>query len=875
MGLLVLLVVVTLVILSVRMASLGRRLDQAERERRERLNQEDRVEALARRVYALEKAVRPPAIPLLVASVVREPARPHAATAGREARPAEVASSPESVAPRAVQRPAPASQSPATAAVPSVIDSAPTPAPDASSASAWEIVVGANWLNRIGVAALVIGVALGVGYTVGHAGPLGRISIGYATSLLLLGGGALLERRPTYRSYAYGLVAGGWAGTYFTTYAAHGLAAARVIDSDVAATAALAAVAAGMVAHSLRYRSQTVTGLAYVIAYATLGLTPLSGFALVASVPLSASLLIVAERFEWAHVATLGVVSTYGVFILRGTILPGQIDPASLSSLLALAAYWLTFEVGDIASLWNRPRAAAEPAPLFVLNALGFTGAAAIQFPLDSAGRFSTLLGAAAAAYLVSAVVRARVLRRIATADAGFAAAFSGASQGAIGAAAALTMWAVSVRFSGARELGGLLLVAEMLFVAGVMFGDRIVRGFGAAAATIAWLDAYALVITRAAAPPDWLWSLHAFAPVVAVTVVAFYVNREVLRARRLAPLAFERGYTFAAAVLVLYLVYAEFPHAYQGLALMVAAFLLTEAGVRRGAEYRYQAYALGALGTVLLVGFQVSAALGAIGDVTVADAWRTLPAAIVLAYAIAARLAQRARTAPEGLELRAGAAGAATIGAGLVMLLEWRAGPEVLIAPLWAATALILVGAGAARRLPLPVSQGYVLLLVATMRAMRPIVELPVREADAQTVMWAGVVIAALVAAGLVGRRSVRGRSGMAADVEDAIRLVVLGAVPIALVAMIFREVDSSAVTLALGVAGVLLVGLGLGFGERMLRLSGLAVFALGILRLFVNDLVSLTGLTRVVSFVLSGLVLLAVSWAYTRFRDRIRRYL
>src|ERR1035441_873003 len=50
------------------------------------------------------------------------------------------------------------------------------------------------------------------------------------------------------------------------------LPAAKVLDSPFAATLLLLAVAAGMIVHSLKYRSQTVTGLAYFLAFVTLAI---------------------------------------------------------------------------------------------------------------------------------------------------------------------------------------------------------------------------------------------------------------------------------------------------------------------------------------------------------------------------------------------------------------------------------------------------------------------------------------------------------------------------------------------------------------------------------------------------------------------------
>jgi uncharacterized membrane protein len=46
-------------------------------------------------------------------------------------------------------------------------------------------------------------------------------------------------------------------------------------------------------------------------------------------------------------------------------------------------------------------------------------------------------------------------------------------------------------------------------------------------------------------------------------------------------------------------------------------------------------------------------------------------------------------------------------------------------------------------------------------------------------------------------------------------------------------------------------------------------------ILKLFLYDLRNLETIYRILSFVALGLILLGVSWIYTRFRERVSRYL
>ena len=172
-----------------------------------------------------------------------------------------------------------------------------------SRGQGWEAALGGSWLNKIGVLLVVVGLVLFIRYSFGMLGPAGRVAVSLAVSASMLMAGAVLERREKYRVAARGLIGGGWAGLYATTFAAHAIEAARVIENPTLATLLLAAVALGMVLHSLRYRSQTVTGIAYFVAFATLAITQLTVFAVVALVPLAASLLYLAHRFRWTAMA--------------------------------------------------------------------------------------------------------------------------------------------------------------------------------------------------------------------------------------------------------------------------------------------------------------------------------------------------------------------------------------------------------------------------------------------------------------------------------------------------------------------------------------------------------------------------------------------
>ncbi|MSV31555.1 MAG: DUF2339 domain-containing protein [Bryobacterales bacterium] len=73
----------------------------------------------------------------------------------------------------------------------------------------------------------------------------------------------------------------------------------------------------------------------------------------------------------------------------------------------------------------------------------------------------------------------------------------------------------------------------------------------------------------------------------------------------------------------------------------------------------------------------------------------------------------------------------------------------------------------------------------------------------------------------------------------------------------------------------GITLLGAGIGLQQRQLRLSGLLLFAVCLAKLFFYDLSQLDTLSRILSFIVLGILLITVSGAYSRFRDQIKRYL
>ena len=276
---------------------------------------------------------------------------------------------PDSVAAR-VQTPPP------TAALPH-IGSHVAPQPLKRDMADFESVFGESWLNKIGITALVIGMALLLNYSMRYMGPGGKILLGYASSAILIGIGVYVERRERYRLPARAVLGGGWALAYFTTYAMHNVAAVKLIDSPVLGFALLFLVAVAMVVHSLQYDSELATGFAYLLAFTAVAISEIPLGALFASAILAASLVYVLKVRRWFNIEPLAIIATYFVhwlwlnqiFERLGGPKPFAEFPYSVG---LVTAYWLIYIVSYFL---RKPKNQLETQLLglsFLLNAAGY-----------------------------------------------------------------------------------------------------------------------------------------------------------------------------------------------------------------------------------------------------------------------------------------------------------------------------------------------------------------------------------------------------------------------------------------------------------------------------------------------------------------------
>jgi hypothetical protein len=235
-----------------------------------------------------------------------------------------------------------------------------TPAPKVTreqrmkSVSSIEELLGTSWFAILGVIMTVIGLALLGKLALQNLGPAGKSFILYIVSLTLLAGGIFLEKRNRYQTLGRVSIGGGWALLFFSTFGIHFVPAMHVLDSGVLDSVLMLGVAIAMGAHTLRYKSQFVTGLAFLLGYTTVALSQDTVYSLTAGVILAIGLVGIVLKMGWFELEVFGILASYlnhlywlyRILGIQGA--HGRSFPEFHASLALLFFYWLTFRISYV-----------------------------------------------------------------------------------------------------------------------------------------------------------------------------------------------------------------------------------------------------------------------------------------------------------------------------------------------------------------------------------------------------------------------------------------------------------------------------------------------------------------------------------------------
>lgn len=297
--------------------------------------------------------------------------------ANKQPAPAGVAGFEAPAPPALAKEKEPVSSAPAPAAPPSPAAPAPAPVPSFAAFKPekpresvfqrlktnlpLEQFLGMNLFAKIGIVLLVLGFALLGRIALISMGPAARVVLICAVAGVLLGGGIWLERRDRYRLVGRVGIGGGWALLFFTTYAMHHVAAMTVMRSNTLDCVLMLIVAVAMVAHTFRYRSQLVTGPAFLLAFSTVALSQDSVYALVAGVILALGVAAIALRMSWFELEVFAIVASYAnhfywLYKLYPNGVAGHAFPQFWPSAVILVLYWTVFRISYVLRRIGSPR---------------------------------------------------------------------------------------------------------------------------------------------------------------------------------------------------------------------------------------------------------------------------------------------------------------------------------------------------------------------------------------------------------------------------------------------------------------------------------------------------------------------------------------
>ena len=501
--------------------------------------------------------------------------------------------------------------------------STPPPVSAAKKSSAsLEETLGTNWLPKLGIAIVVIGVGFLVAAKWGSFAAWLRVLILYTGAAAALFGGIFAERKERYETLGRALIGGGWAITVLVTY---GLRHARwiaVIDSNALDLLLLLAVIGVMVWHTLRYKSQLVTGAGFLLGFAAITLNPDPPYNLIAGALLVGGMTIIVLRYRWWPLEVFGILASYlNHFYWLYTIFGLNFDsprPAfqyHTTSALLVIVYWALFRCSYV---WRTIASHEEESVSTIaalLNPLLFLGVMKYQsfhpewafYALLILGGLEFLLGQLPSSR--RRVVPFRVLSSL---------------------GAAFMVAAVPFKYSGDSLSILWLVAAEAFLLAGVFVRERLFRGFGLIISAL--IVFYTLGFHVAPLVDELNKGLAHYHPkyaiVLAVVAAVLYFNSHVVRRRW--PELFEdelenqglKALSFAASVLAVGAAYAYLDEKVIGIVLALFVMLLALLGKQFSInELVYQAH------WIMAVAFVQTVITGA----PLEAKWHTVPERILV----------------------------------------------------------------------------------------------------------------------------------------------------------------------------------------------------------------------------------------------------
>ncbi len=570
--------------------------------------------------------------------------------------------------------------------------------------------LGTNWLPKLGIAIVVIGVGFLVAAKWGGFAPWLRVVILYLGGAALLGGGIFAERKERYRTLGRALIGGGWAVTVLVTYGLRHAPFMAILSSNAIDLLLLFAAIGVMVWHTLKYDSQLVTGASFLLGFAAITLNPDPPYNLLAGALLVTGMTIIVLRRRWFELEIFGILASYlnhfywlySIFNLQETRAPFAQHTVSM---LLMVAYWAVFRCSYVWRKVESPEEESVSTIAGLLNPVLFLAVVKYQ-SFHPEWAFYALLGMGAAEFVFGQLPVSR--RRVAP----FRVL---SSLGAV-----LMVAAVPFKYSGNSMEMLWLAGAEAFLLAGIFVRERLFRGFGLIISSLVAL--YAIVVRI---PPLFQEVMNAqphhhvqLGIELAVIAAALYANANII-GRRWQDLFEEelesqslRTLSFAASAFAVCAVYALVADNAIGLVLGLLVFSLSLLGQQFSiGDLTYQAH------WIAVVAFAETIVAGR----TLETSWHGVPGRVFMFVPVAALLYVSSRYVrlSETLNKEICFSGYSWAGTSLLAVLVWLQSPDWCMSLLWIGLGLALSLAGDALKRDDLKWQTVALVLISFVRAL------------------------------------------------------------------------------------------------------------------------------------------------------------
>jgi Predicted membrane protein (DUF2339). len=763
--------------------------------------------------------------------------------------------------------------------------SEPVIQPRKSITGNFEQILGEKWFNKLGILAVVIGVTLLIGYSFQYLGALGKIGMGYAFGVGMLVFGHFIEKREGFSGYGKGLIGGGWAIAYFTTFAMHHIPSVRLVQNPILGMALLLGVSAITVIDIYRYRSQVATAFSYLLIFITLMISPVTTFTLWATIPVALSLIFFMYKMEWLEFSLYGMIMTYFTYMSWFGI-AAKNNKAVMTEQVFLVActfliiYWTIFVVATLLTKKEKKGSLHISSIdldfglkdfIHIINASAATlmGCGLLNYGFMRYLQPTLLLacGLYLGVTVITYLMKARSLCVISsTISIIFAAAY------------------LAGRYSGYHLTVAYIILAQIVLFAGIILKESYWRIFSfvslmAIIGKLLLVDGFTVKNTVLSSHLSTRTLLFSFAFLVYLANHFLYAG---LKKRKML-IAIEESYpniiSYSYPLIYAMGTWLDLPKVLTGPCWVILGVILLQIGVMKdNRNQRIQGYILciGAFLRLLMSNMLVT------GGISVFS-YRVLtsvPVLLILYYCVMLLQDKKTQNILKDSEKKMIFIFPYMVFT-IIMCLVWYEVPKDLVAPIWGIIAIAYSLRGVYSKEKHYLSISSIAAISAGARALFVnILQGKYLVGAEGNVIFPIITIGALYLGNvfyIYSKESLKEMEGQGEGKVRAFlhssRLVYSIVATILLTALLAVKLQGVLLTVSLGLEGMLLFLLGFGIKEKYWRIFGLAILLITLAKAFLIDLRQLSTLYYILCLIGLGLALLFVSYVYTKHKDKIKK--